>query len=188
MSRVAKSPIELPSGVDIQQQGNLVTVKGPKGQLEYHLHDAIKVEREGKVLHVKLVGEISATSGSKNLLKGSMIALSGTTRAIIKNHVMGVSKGYERKLLMVGVGYRAAMQGTKLNITAGFSHPVQYDVPKGISIETPSQTEIIIKGADKQLVGQVAANIRAIRSPEPYKGKGIRYSDEKIILKETKKK
>jgi large subunit ribosomal protein L6 len=188
MSRVAKSPIELPNGVEFSQQGNLITVKGPKGQLQHELHPHVKIMQEGNVLQVIENDEIGETSGSKNIVKKNLTALAGTTRAIVGNNVIGVSTGFEKKLTMVGVGYRAQVQGNKLNISAGFSHPVNFEIPEGITIEMPSQTEIIVKGACKQAVGQVAANIRAVRPPEPYKGKGIRYFDEQIILKETKKK
>ncbi len=188
MSRVAKSPIELPTGVELNQQGQMLTIKGPKGQLQHSMHPFVSLEQEGNVVRIIANPDLPEQSGSKNAIKQSVTALAGTTRSIINNHVVGVSQGFEKQLKMVGVGYRAQMQGNKLNISAGFSHPVHFDVPEGITIETPSQTEIVIKGSDKQKVGQVAANIRAIRPPEPYKGKGIRYADEQISLKETKKK
>lgn len=188
MSRVAKSPIELPSGVAVTVQDDLVKVKGPKGELTHKLHQFVRLKQEGNTLHVVANENVPPQSGSKNMIVCSKDAIAGTTRAIIKNHVVGVSNGFEKKLQMVGVGYRAQMQGNKLNVTAGFSHPVLFDVPKGIVIETPTQTEILIKGSDRQVVGQVAADIRSIRPPEPYKGKGIRYSDETIVIKETKKK
>ena len=176
MSRIANNPITIPSGVDVNITGNLITVKGSKGQMSHDIHPLVKVQQEDNVL------KTTATNTSK-----SAKALSGTTRALIQNFVTGVSEGFERKLEIVGVGYRAAVQGKNLNLTLGFSHPVEFPIPEGITIETPSQTEIVVKGADKQQVGQVAANIRAYRSPEPYKGKGVRYSDERIIRKEAKK-
>jgi large subunit ribosomal protein L6 len=177
MSRVAKRPVELPKGVEVSQAAGVVRVKGPKGDLSLSLASQIEV----KVADGKLqVGVTSLNRVTK--------AISGTTRALLANMVNGVSKGYEKKLELVGVGYRAQAQGKKLNLTLGFSHPVVFDVPAGITIETPSQTEIIVRGADRQQVGQVAANIRSYRPPEPYKGKGVRYSTEKVVLKETKKK
>ena len=188
MSRIAKSPIELPSGVEANIQGNLITVKGPKGQLQHQVHEYVRIEQEGSTLLVKPNENIARHSGSMNVIRLKVTALAGTTRALVNNNVTGVSQGFEKKLKMVGVGYRAQLQGSDLNISAGFSHPMSYKVPEGITIETPSQTEIVIKGIDKQKVGQVAADIRAIRPPEPYKGKGIRYADEHISLKETKKK
>lgn len=176
MSRIANNPITIPSGVDINIAGSLITVKGSKGEMSHDVHPSVKVEQEDGVLKTTVI------NNSK-----SAIALSGTTRALLQNIVTGVSEGFERKLEIVGVGYRAAVSGKKLSLSLGFSHPVDFPVPEGITIETPSQTEIVIKGADKQQVGQVAANIRAYRPPEPYKGKGVRYSDERIIRKEAKK-
>ncbi|MDR1709963.1 MAG: 50S ribosomal protein L6 [Candidatus Accumulibacter sp.] len=176
MSRVAKNPIVLPPGVDVAL-GDEITVKGPLGSIKFNANAAVRVEREGESLVCK------AVDGAANA-----DALSGTVRAILANMVTGVSKGFERKLNLVGVGYRAQAQGDTLNLTLGFSHPVAYKVPAGIKCETPTQTEILIKGVDKQLVGQVAAEVRGYRPPEPYKGKGVRYSDEKIVIKETKKK
>jgi len=176
MSRIANSPITIPSGVDVNIVGSMVTVKGKQGELSHNVHPLVKVEQEDNVLKTT----VNNNSKSAN-------ALSGTTRALIQNLVKGVSEGFERKLEIVGVGYRASVSGKVLNLTLGFSHPVAFDIPEGISIETPSQTEIIIKGSDKQQVGQVAANIRRYRPPEPYKGKGVRYSDERIIRKEAKK-
>ena len=176
MSRIANNPVTIPSGVDINIAGSLITVKGSKGEMSHDVHPSVKVEQEDGVL------KTTVTNNSK-----SAIALSGTTRALLQNIVTGVSEGFERKLEIVGVGYRAAVSGKKLSLSLGFSHPVDFPVPEGITIETPSQTEIVIKGADKQQVGQVAANIRAYRPPEPYKGKGVRYSDERIIRKEAKK-
>ena len=176
MSRIANNPVSIPSGVDVNIVGSLITIKGSKGELSYDIHPLVKVEQEDNVL------KTSVNNNSK-----FANALSGTTRALIQNIVTGVCKGFERKLEIVGVGYRAAVSGKVLNLTLGFSHPVEFPIPEGITIEIPSQTEIIVKGIDKQKVGQVAANIRAYRSPEPYKGKGIRYSDERIIRKEAKK-
>lgn len=176
MSRIANNPITIPSGVDVNIVGSMVTVKGGKGELSHNVHPLVKVEQEDNVIKTT----VNNNSKTAN-------ALSGTTRALIQNLVTGVSEGFERKLDIVGVGYRAAVSGKVLNLTLGFSHPVAFDIPEGISIETPSQTEIIIKGSDKQQVGQVAANIRRYRPPEPYKGKGVRYSDERIIRKEAKK-
>ena len=177
MSRVAKNPVLLPQGVDVTLVAGEVSVKGPLGALKQRLHPSVIVERDGDKLMCK------AVEGAE--LGG---ALSGTTRALVANMVNGVTKGFERKLNLVGVGYRAQAQGDKLNLTLGFSHPVVHQMPAGIKVETPTQTEILIKGIDKQLVGQVAAEVRAYRSPEPYKGKGVRYSDEVVVLKETKKK
>ncbi|MCO7224984.1 50S ribosomal protein L6 [Pleionea sp. CnH1-48] len=177
MSRVAKSPIEIPSGVEIKIDGQNVTIKGSKGTLERTLHDSVEVNLDDNVL------TFAAREGVDNAN-----AFSGTMRALVNNMVVGVHQGFERKLQLVGVGYRAQAKGKTLNLSLGFSHPVEYEVPEGITIETPSNTEVVVKGADKQLVGQVAANIRAYRPPEPYKGKGVRYSDEVIRRKEAKKK
>jgi len=176
MSRIANSPINLPTGVDVNIVGNLVTIKGTRGELSHNVHPLIKVEQTDNILK-------TSTKSDSKFAK----ALSGTTRALIQNIVTGVSEGFERKLEIVGVGYRAAVSGKMLNLTLGFSHPVVFKIPDGITIETPSQTEITIKGSDKQQVGQVAADIRAYRRPEPYKGKGVRYSDERIVRKEAKK-
>jgi large subunit ribosomal protein L6 len=177
MSRVAKKAIELPKGVEINVNGQAVKIKGPKGSFDYELHETCTVDVNDNVLTV--VADNPEQTG---------YAMAGTMRALLNNMVVGVSDGYEKKLELVGVGYRAQAQGNKLNLTLGFSHPVVYDVPEGISIETPSQTEILVKGSDKQKVGQVAADIRAYRPPEPYKGKGVKYADERIIRKEAKKK
>lgn len=177
MSRVAKNPIALPQGVEVNLAGAQISVKGPLGTLTLARNGAVDVIQEGAELQVK------AVAGAEN---GN--ALSGTTRALLANLVSGVSKGFEKKLTLVGVGYRAQAQGDTLNLSLGFSHPVAHKMPAGIKVETPSQTEIVIKGIDKQQVGQVAAEIRAYRKPEPYKGKGVRYADEVVILKETKKK
>ncbi len=176
-SRVARRPIEVPKGVAIDLEADQVNVKGQKGSLSHKVPRGILLALEEGLAHV-------STQGNDPKLK----VLAGTTRAIINNLVLGVSQGYEKKLLLVGVGYRAVLQGRDLNLSLGFSHPVSYAAPEGITFEVPSQTEILIKGIDKQLVGQVAANIRAFRPPEPYKGKGVRYSTEVIVLKETKKK
>jgi large subunit ribosomal protein L6 len=175
MSRVAKNPVKLPKGVDANLQAQQLTLKSTKGQLQFAVHAGVEITIEGS--------EIKFTPRTPDA-----DAQAGTARAIINNMVHGLSQGFERKLTLVGVGYRAQVQGKILNLTLGYSHPVNYDIPVGITIETPSQTEVIIKGSDRQLVGQVAAKIRGFRPPEPYKGKGVRYADEVIILKETKKK
>jgi large subunit ribosomal protein L6 len=178
MSRVAKQPVTLPQGVTASISADTVTVKGSKGTMSLALRSQhVKVLQDGNVLKIQ-----KASEGRD----ADMIA--GSTRAHLANIVLGVSKGYERKLELVGVGYRAQAQGKNLNLTLGFSHPIVYVAPEGITVETPSQTEIIIKGTDVQQVGQVAADIRAFRPPEPYKGKGVRYAGEKIELKEAKKK
>jgi large subunit ribosomal protein L6 len=177
MSRIAKNPVEMPKGVEFKQDGNVVTIKGGKGSLSLELNNEIQLSQEENTL------TIAARSGSR-----FAAAMSGTTRALLANMVHGVSEGFVRKLELVGVGYRVQMQGNKLNLTLGFSHPVVYDVPEGVSVETPSQTEIVIAGSDKQKVGQVAAEIRRFRPPEPYKGKGVRYAGERVMLKEAKKK
>ncbi len=177
MSRVAKRPVSLPQGVTTTVDGSTVTVKGAKGALSLPLRAGLSLVQEGQDVRVEIAER------SKEALMHA-----GSLRSHLANIVHGVSKGYEKKLELVGVGYRAVAQGKKLNLTLGFSHPVEYEVPEGITIETPSQTEIVVKGANKQQVGQVAAEIRAYRSPEPYKGKGVRYSGERIELKETKKK
>lgn len=177
MSRIAKYPVELPKGVEFSQSGMNVTLKGSKGTLSLELNPEIELTTEDSLLTVK------PRSGSR-----FAIAMSGTTRALLANMAQGVSEGFERKLELVGVGYRAQAQGAKLNLTLGFSHPVEYQVPQGITVETPSQTEVLVRGADKQQVGQVAAEIRRFRPPEPYKGKGVRYADERVVIKEAKKK
>jgi large subunit ribosomal protein L6 len=177
MSRIANQPVVLPKGVEIKQSAGDLVVKGPKGELSMAVNAEISINLEEGQL------TFAAKSGSRFAR-----AMSGTTRALVKNMVTGVSDGFERKLELVGVGYRAKAQGKKLNLTLGFSHPVNHDVPEGITVETPSQTEILIKGIDKQKVGQVAADIRRYRPPEPYKGKGVRYSDEHVVRKEAKKK
>jgi large subunit ribosomal protein L6 len=175
MSRVAKKPITLPKGVDCQVSPEAVTVKGPKGTLS--------LPRAGSDVEVKVDGGVITLEAANDGAR----ALAGTYRALISNMVQGVSQGFERKLELVGVGYRASMQGKDLNLSLGFSHPVNFKAPAGITIETPSQTEILVKGADRQQVGEVAAKIRAFRPPEPYKGKGVRYAGERIVLKEAKK-
>jgi large subunit ribosomal protein L6 len=177
MSRIAKYPVEVPKGVEVTLSDAEVAVKGPLGTLRQFLLPAVKIERDGEKLLCR------AVEGAPNAG-----AMSGTMRALLNNMVIGVTKGFEKKLTLVGVGYRAQAQGAKLNLTLGFSHPVVHDMPNGIKVETPTQTEILIKGIDKQVVGQVAAEVRAYRSPEPYKGKGVRYSDEVVVIKETKKK
>lgn len=178
MSRVAKRPVELPKGVEFSLDGRDATIKGAKGALALRLHAALTVVRDGDGLVVRASGESDTLPA----------AIAGTTRALLANMVEGVTNGFERRLELVGVGYRAQMQGRKLNLTLGFSHPVSYQVPTDISIETPSQNEVIVRGADKQKVGQVAAEIRSFRPPEPYKGKGVRYANERIAMKEAKKK
>ncbi len=179
MSRIAKMPVDLPQGVNATLAQGAVTVRGAKGSLTLNLVSGITVAQKEQTLVVEI-----AEGKSTN----ERIAAAGATRANLANMVMGVTKGFERKLELVGVGYRAALQGKNLNLTLGFSHPVSYPVPEGISIETPSQTEILIKGVDRQKVGQVAAEIRGYRPPEPYKGKGVRYAGERIVMKEGKKK
>jgi large subunit ribosomal protein L6 len=176
MSRIGKMPVNLPQGVEVTRNGRSVAVKGGKGLLEHSLHELVEVEIGEGELTVKPVSDSQQAR-----------ALYGTTRAILQNMVTGVSAGFERKLEIVGVGYRAQVQGNKLNLSLGYSHPVEFQIPDGISIETPTQTEILVRGNDKQQVGQVAANIRAFRKPEPYKGKGVRYSGEHIVKKEAKK-
>ncbi|GAA5112129.1 50S ribosomal protein L6 [Alloalcanivorax gelatiniphagus] len=177
MSRVAKNPVKLPSGVEVKVDGAKVSVKGSKGNLEHEVHEQVVVSVDDGVFTVKPREESQQAW-----------ALAGTTRALVNNMVTGVSEGFERKLVLNGVGYRAQAQGKTLNLTLGFSHPVAYQLPEGITIETPTQTEIVIRGIDKQLVGQVAANVRGFRPPEPYKGKGVRYADEQVRRKEAKKK
>jgi len=177
MSRVANSPVAIPKGVEVNIAGGAINIKGSKGALTHNIANAVQVTQEdSEIKFVPRDGQPNAD------------ALAGTTRAIVNNMVTGVSVGFERKLQLVGVGYRAQAQGKVLNLSLGFSHPVAFPVPEGITIETPSQTEVVIKGVDKQQVGQIAANIRAIRPPEPYKGKGVRYADEHIVRKEAKKK
>ena len=177
MSRIAKNPIVLPPGIEVALGANDVSVKGPLGTLKQALSSLVAVERKGDTLLCKATDDSMQAN-----------AMSGTVRALLANMVKGVSKGYERKLTLVGVGYRAQAAGDTLNLTLGYSHPVVYKMPKGVKVETPTQTDIVLKGNDKQQVGQIAAEIRAFREPEPYKGKGVRYADEVVILKETKKK
>jgi large subunit ribosomal protein L6 len=177
MSRIAKYPVPLPKGVEVNLAGGQISVKGPLGTVARATDPNVEVKKEGEQIVFKALGNSNHAN-----------AMSGTVRALVANMVTGVTKGFEKKLALVGVGYRAQAQGDKLNLTLGFSHPVVHQMPKGIKVVTPTQTEIVISGVDKQLVGQVAAEVRAHRSPEPYKGKGVRYSDEVIVLKETKKK
>lgn|SRR5690554_3123871 len=177
MSRVANNPVQLPKGVEANFSATEISVKGSKGNLSMALHEAVEVSKEGDALRV------SARNGSRQA-----VALSGTFRALINNMVVGVSEGFQRKLQLQGVGYRAKAQGNMLNILVGYSHPIDFEVPKGVTAETPTPTEIVLSGADKQLVGEIAAKIREFRRPEPYKGKGIRYLDEHVYRKEAKKK
>jgi large subunit ribosomal protein L6 len=177
MSRIAKAPVDILSGVEISIAGQEITVKGKNGTLTRVFNDAVEVVQEENQL--KALPREGKANGW---------AQAGTARSLLNNMILGVSQGFEKKLQLNGVGYRAQAQGSKLNLTLGFSHPVAYEMPSGISIETPSQTEVVVKGADKQLVGQVAANIRGYRPPEPYKGKGVRYADEVVRRKEAKKK
>jgi len=177
MSRVAKNPVKLPAGVEVKMDGQQLSVKGAKGALELVVHPSVEVTQEAGELR------FAARNGDQQNK-----AMAGTTRALVNNMVIGVSQGFERKLQLVGVGYKAQAKGEVLNLALGFSHPIDYKLPQGISAETPSQTDILIKGIDKQLVGQVAAEIRDYRRPEPYKGKGVRYADEVVLRKEAKKK
>jgi large subunit ribosomal protein L6 len=177
MSRIAKNPIQVPKGVEVSIASGQISVKGPLGTIARAMDPNVGIERDGEVLRCKALGNSRQAN-----------AMSGTMRALVANMVSGVSKGFEKKLALVGVGFRAQAQGDKLNLTLGYSHPVVHQMPKGIKVATPTQTEIVISGVDKQLVGQVAAEVRAHRSPEPYKGKGVRYADETVVLKETKKK
>jgi large subunit ribosomal protein L6 len=177
MSRVGKMPIAVPQGVDVAIAADQITVKGANGTLVRALNPLVTVKKDAGVLSVVPANDTTEAD-----------AMSGTMRALLANMVGGVSKGFERKLNLVGVGFRAAAQGSKLNLQIGFSHPVVKDMPQGVKVTCPTQTEIVISGPDRQVVGQVAAEVRAFRPPEPYKGKGIRYSDERVVLKETKKK
>jgi len=177
MSRIANNPIPIPKGVEVTLSGTTISVKGPLGTIARPMDANVAVERDGERLLCKARGNSRHAT-----------AMSGTMRALVANMVNGVSKGFEKKLALVGVGYRAQAQGDKLNLTLGFSHPVVHAMPKGVKVATPTQTEIVISGIDRQLVGQVAAEVRAYRSPEPYKGKGVRYAEEMVSLKETKKK
>lgn len=177
MSRVGKMPIAVPKGVDVSITADQISVKGALGTLSRPLNKLVSIKSDAGALHLEPTdGSVAAN------------AMSGTMRALVANMVNGVSKGFEKKLTLVGVGFRAQAQGQKLNLQIGFSHPVVKEMPAGIKVETPSQTEIVIKGSDRQVVGQIAAEVRAFRPPEPYKGKGIRYADERVSLKETKKK
>jgi len=175
MSRIANSPVQLPSGVEIKIDGQELTVKGSKGSLELSLVDGVQVSQDDTILNIAYDSDKSK-------------AMAGTTRSLINNMVVGVSEGWEKKLVLNGVGYRAKASGKSVNLTVGLSHPVDYQLPEGVSAETPSQTEVVVKGIDKQAVGQAAAEIRSFRPPEPYKGKGIRYADEYVRRKEAKKK
>tara|TARA_B100001013_G_scaffold94354_1_gene52611 strand:+ start:3665 stop:4195 length:531 start_codon:yes stop_codon:yes gene_type:complete len=175
MSRVAKNPVDLPSSVEVKMNGRHIQVKGPKGELSLNLHSTVDMVHEGNQIRLAASTDDSA------------MAMAGTMRALVSNMVTGVSVGYEKKLTIVGVGYRAQAQGNSLNLSLGFSHPVVYQIAKGVSVETPSQTEIVVSGTDKQLVGQTAAEIRRFRPPEPYKGKGVRYADEQVRRKQAKK-
>jgi large subunit ribosomal protein L6 len=177
MSRVARIPVVVPAGVEVRIDDGRITVKGPLGTLEQRINPLVSIVREGAELKFAAVGESREAR-----------AMSGTYRALVANMVAGVAKGFERKLTLVGVGYRAQAQGTNLNLSLGFSHPVVHAMPDGVKCETPTQTEIVIRGADRQKVGQVAAEVRAYKPPEPYKGKGVRYADEVVVIKETKKK
>lgn len=177
MSRIAKQPVALAKGASADLKGRALTIKGPKGSLSLDVNPEAEVVVDGSTISV------SARSGSR-----FANAIAGTSRALISNMVRGVTAGFERKLELVGVGYRAQAQGQKVNLTLGFSHPIEYRVPEGVSVETPSLTEIVVRGIDKQRVGQVASELRKFRSPEPYKGKGVRYGNERIVLKEAKKK
>ncbi len=177
MSRIANAPITIPSGVDVKLDGNNMTVKGKNGQMSFEVKNGVDIEVNDSIINVKWDNGVKKAS-----------AHAGTVRAMLNNMVTGVAQGFEKKLTLIGVGYRAQVKGKALNLSLGFSHPVDYPMPEGITIETPSQTEIVVKGMDKQKVGQVAAEIRAYRPPEPYKGKGVRYTDEYVARKEAKKK
>lgn len=177
MSRIAKMPVTVPAGVDVSVQADQISVKGSGGTLNVAQHALVKVAKDAGALSFSPANDSRAAD-----------AMAGTLRQLVNNMVVGVTKGFERKLSLVGVGYKAQAQGAKLNLTVGYSHPVNIEMPAGITVATPTPTEIVVKGADRQRVGQIAAEIRAVRPPEPYKGKGIRYSDEKIVIKETKKK
>jgi len=177
MSRIANSPVELPSGVEVNIANGLVSVKGSNGSLNLQLHDLVDIVNEDNQL------KLSAKNESKE-----SVAMTGTFRSLVNNMVVGVSVGFEKKLQLIGVGYRAKAEGKSVNLVVGYSHPIDYNLPEGVTADTPTQTEIVIKGADKQQVGQVAAEIREFRPPEPYKGKGIRYADEHVFRKEAKKK
>lgn len=177
MSRVAKNPVAIPEKVEVSLSPASISVSGPLGKLSHPLTDAVKLERDGDAI------TFAAANDSQHAR-----AMSGTLRALVANMVQGVSQGFTRKLTLVGVGYKAQAQGSTLNLDLGYSHPITHAMPQGVTVQTPSQTEVVLTGYDKQVVGQVAAQIRAYRSPEPYKGKGVRYSDEVVVIKETKKK
>ena len=177
MSRIAKYPVPVPKGVEVNIASNEISIKGPLGSIARSADPNVEVKKDGESLTFKALGNSNHAD-----------AMSGTMRALVANMVQGVTKGFEKRLALVGVGFRAQAQGDKLNLSLGFSHPVVHQMPKGVKVATPTQTEIVITGIDKQLVGQVAAEVRAHRPPEPYKGKGVRYADEVIVLKETKKK
>ena len=177
MSRIARNPIQVPKGVEVSITAAQISVKGPLGTIAREMDPNVGIEKEGEALKCKALGNSNHAN-----------AMSGTMRALVANMVLGVTKGFEKKLALVGVGYRAQAQGDKLNLSLGFSHPVVHQMPKGIKVATPTQTEIVLTGIDKQLVGRVAAEIRDVKPPEPYKGKGVRYTGEMIVLKETKKK
>lgn len=177
MSRVAKNPVAIPEKVEVALSANSISVSGPLGKLTHPLTDAVKLVREGDSITFAAAGESQHSR-----------AMSGTLRSLVANMVQGVSQGFTRKLTLVGVGYKAQAQGSMLNLDLGYSHPINHKMPEGVTVQTPTQTEVVLTGYDKQVVGQVAAQIRAYRSPEPYKGKGVRYSDEVVVIKETKKK
>ena len=177
MSRVGKSPVSIPAGVDVSIKDDQISVKGAGGSLSLAQNALVKVSSNEGKLSFEPVNDSREAN-----------AMSGTVRQLVNNMVLGVSKGFEKKLTLIGVGFKAAASGSKLNLNVGFSHPVNFDMPAGITVATPTPTEIVIKGANRQVVGQLAAEIRAVRPPEPYKGKGIRYADEKVVIKETKKK
>ena len=177
MSRVSNNPVVLPKGVEVKLNASEVSVKGAQGQLSMVCHKQVEISQEDNVLRFKALDDSKSAD-----------ALAGTMRALVNNMVTGVSAGFEKRLQLVGVGYRAQLQGKAINLTLGFSHPVVYQLPDGVNVETPSQTEIVLKSPDKQLLGQVAAEIRSFRPPEPYKGKGVRYADERVVIKEAKKK
>ncbi len=177
MSRVANNPITIPNGVEVKKNGMMMLVKGVNGEMMHQLHNSVDLEIKDN--QIKVTWDQSDRQAK---------AQAGTARAIVNNMITGVSHGFEKKLTLIGVGYRAQVKGKKLNLTLGFSHPIDYEIPEGVTIETPSQTEIIVKGKDKQQVGAVSAKIRSYRPPEPYKGKGVRYADEYVVRKEAKKK
>ncbi len=176
MSRIAKTPVEIPFDVKVDIKGGHIKIKGPKGEMERTIHPSVVMSQDGNLLSFSMKKE------------GDKMAMAGTMRSLVQNMMVGAAKGFEKRLTLVGVGYRAQVKGKVLDLTLGFSHPVEHAIPENIKIETPSQTEVVVSGPDKQRVGQVAAEIRAYRPPEPYKGKGVRYSDEHISLKEAKKK